>query len=150
MFIDMTLIPPLLVKGSIPPLADLAGWPRVPNMRAMLGPVISPSRTPTRKPWRLNETASRPVTSDLPTPPLPLITAITCLICRSGPAICNGIPRPTGAFFGATEVGRPLAAAFRSCIKSSSFSGLKRCVRAPPATLSREPTAQAVQGSPCP
>src|SRR5579859_7857780 len=115
-FIDMTLMPPRLVSGSMPPLADLLGAPFVPNMRAILGPVISPSRMPTRWPCRRKETASRPVTSDFPTPPLPLIIAITCLILRSGApdAIVRGTPRPTGAFFGATEMGSPLTDAFKS------------------------------------
>ena len=106
---DMMRIPLKLLSGSIPPLADLVGWPLVPNIRAILGPVMSPSRIPTRNPWLLNETASKPVTSDLPTPPLPLIMAITCLIVPSLPAgaMVKGTPRPTGAFFGATEMGSP-------------------------------------------
>src|SRR5437867_6839505 len=60
MFMDMMRIPLKLLSGSIPPLADLVGWPFVPHIRAILGPVISPSRIPTRNPWLLNETANSP------------------------------------------------------------------------------------------
>ena len=44
----------------------------------MEGPVTSASRMPTRRPSRFSCTASADVTSDLPTPPLPLTTASTC------------------------------------------------------------------------
>ena len=48
-----------------------------PNARGIDGPVMSESRMPTRYPRRLMETASKEVTRDLPTPPLPLATAMT-------------------------------------------------------------------------
>ena len=50
------------------------------NRLGMLGPVISASRMPTDSPARLSATASSCRDRGFPTPPLPLITAITCLI----------------------------------------------------------------------
>lgn len=46
-------------------------WDSTLNMRGMLGPVRSTSRTPTVWPRRARERASWTVTEDLPTPPLP-------------------------------------------------------------------------------
>ena len=63
------------------------GFSRTPNIRGMLGPVMSPSSTPTVKPRRFRPTASRPATSDFPTPPLPDMTAMTCLM-----PFCSAIP----------------------------------------------------------
>ncbi len=55
-----------------------------PNSLGMLGPVISASSTPTFLPAFASATASRAVTEDLPTPPLPLRTAIVCPILLNG------------------------------------------------------------------
>ena len=46
-------------------------------MRGMEGPVMSASRIAARLPARAVALASRPVTRDLPTPPLPLTTPMT-------------------------------------------------------------------------
>jgi hypothetical protein len=74
---DMTLIPPL-VCGGIGPMGLIPNCaPSGRNILGILGPVISASRMPTWYPsWR-SAMASSPLTSDLPTPPLPLMTAIT-------------------------------------------------------------------------
>src|SRR5665648_102154 len=75
-FNDIILIPPLLFEGSIPVLLTPA-LPVTPKIFGMLGPVMSASKTPTLYPWRIRVTANILVTEDLPTPPLPLMTAIT-------------------------------------------------------------------------
>ena len=49
----------------------------MPNVLGMDGPVTSASRMPTLKPFFCIWLAKRLVTSDLPTPPLPLTTAMT-------------------------------------------------------------------------
>ena len=58
---------------SSPPRADSC----TPNICGTLGPVTSASRMAVRCPRRCISAASRPVTRLLPTPPLPLTTAIT-------------------------------------------------------------------------
>ncbi len=79
---DITFIPVELCIGNMPRgLAE--GCPCKPNILGMLGPVMSASSTPTLWPSRRRATASRLVTRDLPTPPLPLITATTCLTLLS-------------------------------------------------------------------
>jgi hypothetical protein len=50
----------------------------------MDGPVMSASRTAVLKPSFVMATASIEVTVDLPTPPLPLTTAMTFLTCDWG------------------------------------------------------------------
>ena len=50
----------------------------VPNISAMLGPYRSQSHRPVRAPLRLRACARLEATVLLPTPPLPLATAITC------------------------------------------------------------------------
>ena len=54
-----------------------------PNIFGIDGPVISASRIAVSAPFRFVSTASRLVTRLLPTPPLPLTTAITffTLLC---------------------------------------------------------------------
>ena len=76
---DMTLIPVTVCAGiRLVCVADTSALVR-PNIFGMLGPVISPSRIAAENPALLAATAAMPVTRDLPTPPLPLITAITFL-----------------------------------------------------------------------
>ena len=58
-------------------------WPSVdrrsltPNAFGIDGPVMSESMMPTLAPVRATADANRPVTVDLPTPPLPEMTAMT-------------------------------------------------------------------------
>lgn len=73
--IDMTLMPVLVSTGIMPCSGPPRGRSRRPNSLGMLGPVMSASRRPTRWPARLRATDRRAATDDLPTPPLPLITA---------------------------------------------------------------------------
>ena len=54
-------------------------WVHKYNDFGMEGPVMSASRIATSNPLLLTSLASREVISDLPTPPLPLTTANTCL-----------------------------------------------------------------------
>ena len=70
------------------PSGATGGFSRTPNIRGIDGPVMSPSSTPMRKPLRVSPTASRPATSDFPTPPLPDITAMTCFT-----PFCSAMPR---------------------------------------------------------
>src|SRR5574340_689205 len=80
-------VPPKLVETTRMPSGVMAGMmpcgpPRRPpagrpNNRGMLGPVTSASKMPTFLPLRASITASSAVSDDLPTPPLPLITATT-------------------------------------------------------------------------
>ena len=65
----------------------------IPNIRGILAPVISASRIPTFLPWRLRAMANSAVTSDFPTPPLPLITATILSIWfnSSGLAATNSV-----------------------------------------------------------
>ena len=59
----------------------------MPKARGMEGPVISASSTPTFSPRRERRTASIAVTEDLPTPPLPLLTATTFLMLLNSPSL---------------------------------------------------------------
>ena len=68
-------MPVLEITGNMA-LESKEGRVVMPNILGMLGPVISASRIPTSKPARRRATAVKPLTSDLPTPPLPLITAM--------------------------------------------------------------------------
>ncbi|OQA05218.1 MAG: hypothetical protein BWY65_02427 [Firmicutes bacterium ADurb.Bin373] len=94
-FMDMTLIPVELSDGSKPNMVSSACFampPLIPNILGKLGPVISASSAPTSKPFFLKPAASSDVTEDFPTPPFPLITAITFL------TLLNSF---TGSFSGA-------------------------------------------------
>ena len=62
----------------------------MPNILGIEGPVISASRIPTLYPLRAIVMAIKLVTEDLPTPPLPDTTPITCLTELSS---CNGAVR---------------------------------------------------------
>src|SRR5690554_4920297 len=73
---EITLIPIRLSTGRRPN-SVVSGFVRRPNILGILEPVISASRIPVLYPWRASSTATSEVTEDLPTPPLPLITAIT-------------------------------------------------------------------------
>ena len=73
---DMTFTPFLASCGRMPSsLPTALSW--MPRMRGILGPVMSASSTPAIFPRRAVSHASRPVTSDFPTPPLPLTTPMT-------------------------------------------------------------------------
>ena len=55
----------------------------MPKAVGTLGPVMSASRTPTRRSRWAMAAAREQVTVDLPTPPLPLTTAMTFLMWES-------------------------------------------------------------------
>ena len=76
---DMSFVPPLLITGSTPRPSDIA-CSCTPKMRGIDGPVISASSTAVLYPCFCIFDARSEVTSDFPTPPLPLITPITFLI----------------------------------------------------------------------
>ena len=95
---------------------------------------MSPSSTPTRKPRRLSPTARSPATSDFPTPPLPDITAMTCLMpfCSAMPRIF--IPPGLAVAFAAGRLSGSLpvsARALRSRMSSSMFTRPPPCPVAP-------------------
>ena len=76
--VDMMRTPYLLSLGSRPsPSRSISGEPLTPNMRGMEGPVISASSTAADRPFFCTAQASREVTRDLPTPPLPETTPMT-------------------------------------------------------------------------
>ena len=81
-FNDMTLIPFLVSTGKIPSSLPFAFCLR-PKAFGIEGPVISASRIATFLPFLLALTASREVTRDFPTPPLPETTPITFLMSES-------------------------------------------------------------------
>ncbi len=94
-------MPPWLSGGTGPTGLVLSCAPSGKNILGMLGPVMSASRMPTLSPWRRRATASRPLTSDLPTPPLPLITATTrrmSLSASTWPISGAGTPMPIRPF----------------------------------------------------
>ncbi len=74
--VDIISMPPSETPGMMltPSLMALS-W--TPNIFGTEGPVTSASRMPTVFPLRFAAIARRPVTSDLPTPPLPLTTPMT-------------------------------------------------------------------------
>ena len=75
-FMLIICMPPALLTGRIkfsPPRAPSC----TPNICGTLGPVTSASSMAVRWPRRCISEASSPVTRLLPTPPLPLTTAIT-------------------------------------------------------------------------
>ena len=72
----ITSMPVLVLTGRMPVSVPMA-FSLMPNALGMDGPVMSASRMPALRPWRCASTASREVTRLLPTPPLPLTTAIT-------------------------------------------------------------------------
>ena len=76
---DISLIPPAEIAGSIPASEPVALW-WTPKAVGIEGPVISASRTATFLPRLAIATAREAVTVLLPTPPLPLTTAMTRLI----------------------------------------------------------------------
>ena len=75
----MTLMPLSVSAGKIPSASAIT-CPVTPKVLGMEGPVTSASRMPTLNPRFCIWLASKLVTSDLPTPPLPLTTAMTCLM----------------------------------------------------------------------
>src|SRR5439155_1249315 len=75
--IDITLTPSDVRGGSTPPDAKTRRWPRTPSIFAIVGPLRSASRTPTRKPPSARQQARFAVSDDLPTPPLPETIATT-------------------------------------------------------------------------
>ena len=80
---ESTSRPQGAVRGRIPISLALA-LPFTPRLCPMDGPVISASKTAQRLPRRCILLAKRPVIRDLPTPPLPLTTAITFLTLLIG------------------------------------------------------------------
>ena len=78
----ITSMPVLVLTGRMPASVPMA-FSLMPNALGMDGPVMSASRMPTFRPWRCASTASREVTRLLPTPPLPLHTPTTFLMCDS-------------------------------------------------------------------
>ncbi len=64
-----------VILPSVPPRR-----PSTPSMRGTLKPQMSASRTPTVSPLDASAAARLTVTDDLPTPPLPLATAITRVV----------------------------------------------------------------------
>jgi len=77
---DITLIPVEVVTG-IMPLSSPEARSFKPKAWGIEGPVISASRIAVLYPCFCICTAKREVTKDLPTPPLPLTTAMTCFTC---------------------------------------------------------------------
>ena len=101
------------------------GFSLTPNMRGIEGPVMSPSRMPTLSPRRFNPTASSPATSDFPTPPLPDITAMTCLMpfCSAMPLTFMPPPEATAVASGRPVGSLPVdAKVLRSRSSSSTFT----------------------------
>ena len=76
--VDITLMPLCVWPGRMPSASAVSGFV-MPKVFGMDGPVTSASRMPTFFPRFCISLASRLVTSDLPTPPLPDTTPITCL-----------------------------------------------------------------------
>src|SRR3989449_1006544 len=74
---DITLTPSDVRGGSTPPDARTRRWPRTPSIFAIVGPLRSASRTPTRRPACARQQARFAVSDDLPTPPLPDTIATT-------------------------------------------------------------------------
>ena len=74
----MILMPVCVWPGRIPSASAVSGLV-TPNVFGMDGPVMSASRMPTLLPRLFISLASRLVTRDLPTPPLPDTTPMTCL-----------------------------------------------------------------------
>jgi len=91
---DMTLMP-VLVSAGMMPAGPMNGVLWIPNILGMLGPVMSASSTPTGWPSCRRATASRALTSDLPTPPLPLMTATTCRMWLKPSAVPDCPIRPS-------------------------------------------------------
>ena len=77
-FRDMSLTPPAVTAGSMPASVPVAFW-WMPKAVGMEGPVMSASRTATLRPFLAMAAAREAVTVLLPTPPLPLTTAMTRL-----------------------------------------------------------------------
>ena len=82
----------MLLQGRMKSSPPRAG-PSTPNICGTLGPVTSASRTAARCPRRCISQASRPVTRLLPTPPLPLTTAMTFLTLLPS---CRGLSQLSG------------------------------------------------------
>ena len=70
---------PVVVTAGTMPSSVAPSMPCTPKALGMLGPVISASSIAVERPRRRIATAIMEVTSDLPTPPLPLTTPMTCL-----------------------------------------------------------------------
>lgn len=76
----MIFVPSFASHGKIfSPSPFAFSW--IPYIFGMDGPVISASMIPTENPCSLISLASDAVTIDFPTPPFPLTTAITWLMC---------------------------------------------------------------------
>ena len=105
----MTLMPVADISGRRSLPRPLARLPLMPIILGMEGPVMSASRMPTVCPRRLSSMASAPVTNDLPTPPLPESTAITCFTSeRLFSSNCVGAVWPPAAAACSQEaMGRP-------------------------------------------
>ena len=74
----MMSMPPFVRQGSMPD-SLAAAIASTPNIFGIDGPVMSASRIPHWRPFFCIAEASSEVTSDLPTPPLPLTTPTTFL-----------------------------------------------------------------------
>ena len=80
---------PVVVRTGKMPVSLPSAFCFRPNSRGMDGPVMSASRMPTFRPMRCMATASRDVTMDLPTPPLPLHTPMTFLMWLCSWGFCS-------------------------------------------------------------
>ena len=107
-------MPDVVTIGSMPSAPWMQPLPR-PNAFGIEGPVMSASRMPTLRPCFIAATASIVVTKLLPTPPLPLATAIT-------------LPTFDAAFSGAAKLNSSLRSpqffpqVEQSCVHSSDMS----------------------------
>ena len=73
----LIIFTPVRLSAGIIPSSQPIALSRTPNIFGMDGPVISASRIAVFFPFRAESVAISPVTRLFPTPPLPLITAIT-------------------------------------------------------------------------
>ena len=76
--IDMTARLPVTCTGSMVFARTVGRWSSIPSILGMLGPWKSRSSRPTFFPWLARAYARFTETVDLPTPPFPLRTRMTC------------------------------------------------------------------------
>ena len=105
-------------------LAVAFGWPSMPIIIGMFGPVMSASSSPTEAPAWARATARLTLTVLLPTPPLPEATAMTFLTPGRSCSAWRGCARRTIAPQVISTVSAPIAVSTALALPSiSSLSG---------------------------
>src|SRR5581483_4263207 len=129
--IEATFTPSGPTGGTAPSGVIVSDRPCMPSIRGTQGPLRSTSNSPTRYPRRASARARLIVVMLLPTPPLPLMTTILCLIPAMRACTCFICSVICWTTFASSVYWSLLRMDFRSfsCAAGIALSSLEQCSR---------------------